>query len=145
MAASGQVTPIQAAGGILFRMKGGASEILLIRRNGVWDLPKGKLEEGESMEECAVREVEEEVGARSLEIVSHLCDTYHEYHEGSAHYGKTTYWYLMRPQSEDSLLHTEPQQVEGITELKWVEARQALERVHFDNLKKVVRAFLETL
>mgnify|MGYP003133031813 CR=1 FL=1 len=145
MGAPGQITPIKAAGGILFRKRGGVHEILLIRRNGVWDLPKGKLEEGESIEECAVREVEEEVGARSLAIVSHLCDTYHEYQEGPVHYGKTTYWYLMEPQSEGSFLGIEPQEKEGITALEWVEAGQALERVHFDNLKVVVRAFLETL
>ena len=144
MAESGHLIPIKAAGGILSRKRGALSEILLIRRNGVWDLPKGKLEEGESIEECVVREVEEEIGARSLEIVSHLCNTYHEYHEQSIHFGKTTYWYLMRAQSEDSFQQMEPQEEEGITEVEWVEARQALERVHFDNLKKVVKAFLET-
>lgn len=143
MDAAGQMIPLKAAGGVLFRKRGGVYEILLILRNGVWDLPKGKLEEGESIEECAVREVEEEVGARSLAIVKHLCDTYHEYREGSAQYGKTTYWYLMEALSEDSLLQMEPQEKEGITALEWVDAAVALERVHFDNLKQVVRAFLD--
>jgi 8-oxo-dGTP pyrophosphatase MutT (NUDIX family) len=142
---SEQMTQLKAAGGVLFREKGGLIEILLIHRNGVWDLPKGKLEEGESIEECAVREVEEETGADSLVIVSHLCDTYHEYSERSVNYGKTTYWYLMKPSSKESLLQIEPQQEEGITALKWVEACRAEEIVHFDNLKTVVRAFLETL
>lgn len=145
MKESGQVIPLKAAGGVLFRKRGGVTEILLIRRNGVWDLPKGKLEDGESIEACAVREVEEEVGAHSLAIVSHLCNTYHEYQERSVHYGKTTYWYLMEAQSEESLLQMEPQEKEGITALEWVEAENALERVHFDNLKTVVRAFLETV
>lgn len=142
MGGSGQTTPIKAAGGVLFRKRDGITEILLIRRNGVWDLPKGKLEEDESIEECALREVEEEVGARSLAIVSHLCDTYHEYQEGSVLFGKTTYWYLLGAQSEESYLEIEPQVEEGITALEWVEAEAAEERVHFDNLKQVVRAFL---
>ena len=145
MDSSGQIFPIKAAGGVLFRKRSGFAEILLIRRNGVWDLPKGKLEVDESIEECAVREVEEEVGAHSLNIVSHLCNTYHEYHEGPVFYGKTTYWYLMEPESGESLMQIEPQEEEGITALEWVEAEEALERVHFDNLKEVVRAFLGTL
>ncbi len=145
MDGSGQITPIKAAGGVLFRKSDGVTEILLIRRNGVWDLPKGKLEEDESIEECAVREMEEEVGARSLAIVSHLCDTYHEYQEGSVHYGKTTYWYLMEPQSEESFLDMVPQEKEGIIALEWVRAEEAEEKVHFNNLKVVVRAFLGIL
>jgi len=143
MKESGQIIPIKAAGGVLFREKDGVNEILLIRRNGVWDLPKGKLEKGESIEVCAVREVEEETGSQSLLIIAHLCDTYHEYSEGSKQYGKTTSWYLMEPQSNYSFLYIKPQKEEGITDLQWVRAKQAEDRVHFDNLKKVIRSYLE--
>ena len=57
-------TQIRAAGGLLIRSgkEFDATEMLLIFRNSVWDLPKGKLEEGESVPECAVREVSEEIG-----------------------------------------------------------------------------------
>ena len=60
-----------------------------------WDLPKGKLEENESIEQCAVREVEEECNMRLLKIVSKLPSTYHCYPYKGAWAFKTTYWYKM--------------------------------------------------
>ena len=57
---------IIAAGGVVFRIEHEVVSILLIFRNGVWDLPKGKLEKGESIEMCASREVSEETGTLSL-------------------------------------------------------------------------------
>jgi hypothetical protein len=53
---------IQASGGIVFNQK---NEILLIKRLGKWDLPKGKIKKSETLEECAIREIEEETGAGS--------------------------------------------------------------------------------
>ena len=64
---------IEAAGGLVFNQK---NEILMIFRNGKWDLPKGKLEAGESVESCAVREVEEECGVSDLKIIKKLKDTF---------------------------------------------------------------------
>ena len=58
-------TLVQAAGGLVYNEK---KEILLIFRRGKWDLPKGKLDKGEKLEDCAVREVEEETGLTELTI-----------------------------------------------------------------------------
>ena len=52
-------TLVQAGGGLVRNEK---KEILIIFRRGKWDLPKGKLDKGEKLEDCAVREVEEETG-----------------------------------------------------------------------------------
>ena len=67
---------VEAAGGLVFNKDG---DILMIFRNGKWDLPKGKLEIGESIEECAIREVEEECGISGLIIEKKIKDTYNIY------------------------------------------------------------------
>ena len=75
--------PISAAGGVLFNIVEGLDEpkVLLIYRNGFWDIPKGKLEKGESIPQCAVREVAEETGSELPLIISDLGTTYHEYEQ----------------------------------------------------------------
>jgi len=106
-------TLIKAAGGLVFNSSG---EVLMIFRNGVWDLPKGKLEEAESVKECAIREVEEECGVSELEIESKLSETYHTYNLNGKSILKKTYWFLMKTKSEQKLI---PQKEEGITDVKW--------------------------
>ena len=66
---------IEAAGGIVKRKQ----RFLFIKRNGFWDIPKGKLELNESIETCAIREIEEECGVKNLEIIDFVCLTYHTY------------------------------------------------------------------
>lgn len=107
-------TLIQAAGGLVLNEK---EEVLLIFRRGKWDLPKGKLDEGETLEECAVREVEEETGLRNILLKGPLMITYHTYHEGSRFVLKESHWYTMETSSHQSLI---PQLEEDIHELRWV-------------------------
>ncbi len=105
-------TVIKAAGGVVFNNK---NELLFIYRRKKWDLPKGKLDEGESIEECAVREVYEETGLKNIEIVRKVCTTYHLYLENEIILKETT-WYLMY--TEDKWLT--PQKEEGIKKVIWV-------------------------
>ena len=58
---------IKAGGGLVKNEKG---EVLFMFRKGKWDLPKGKLDPGETMDACAVREVMEETGVSGLSIVN---------------------------------------------------------------------------
>ncbi len=104
---------VEAAGGLVFNKK---DEILAIKRLGKWDLPKGKLKKGESIEECAMREVEEETGASGLTIRYHLTETYHTYYRGSRWHLKKTYWYVMDCRKHKNLV---PQLEEKIAEAKW--------------------------
>ncbi len=127
---------IKAAGGVLYRYRDSLAEILLIKRNGFWDLPKGKVESGESIEEAAIREVEEETGVINISIRSYLCETYHEYDQKGESYGKTTYWYLMDANGYNG--DTKPQMEEGITDTKWAHLKKAFTLAHFDNLKSVI-------
>jgi 8-oxo-dGTP pyrophosphatase MutT (NUDIX family) len=133
--------PITAAGGVVFRVVNGETEILLIERNGVWDLPKGKLEVGESIPECAIREVTEETGVNELPvIVNSLGTTFHEYRQGQKHFTKTTWWYAM------IWYHTpekfNPQKEEGVTKTEWVPVQQALGKIVYENLKSVISRFI---
>jgi ADP-ribose pyrophosphatase YjhB (NUDIX family) len=109
-----QFTQINAAGGVVENQNG---EYLLILRHGLWDLPKGKQEEGEDIATTAVREVEEECGITSLELKELICITRHTYHMNGKHMLKHTYWYKMTCTNG---CNTKPQTEEDIQEVKWV-------------------------
>lgn len=114
-----KISIIQAAGGVVENEK---KEILLIFRRGKWDLPKGKLDKGESLEACAVREVEEETGLTNVKIIAPLIITYHTYHEGTKFVLKESHWYNMNIKGAQTLV---PQTDEGILEIKWVTIKEA--------------------
>lgn len=103
---------IQAAGGLVFNDEG---HVLVIFRHGHWDLPKGKVDPGETLEEAAVREVEEETGIGNLKLEKHLLNTYHTYPHKGGEVLKETTWYLMRCPGGDF----KPQTEEGITKAEW--------------------------
>lgn len=112
---------IEAAGGAV-RNKDG--KLLLIFRDGKWDLPKGKIEKKETPEVAAVREVEEECGISGLSIVRELTPTYHTYKKDDKLILKKTWWYEMR--SDDTKKLT-PQVEEGITRVEWMDEKQVAE------------------
>lgn len=107
---------VLAGGGKVFNAK---NEILFIYRNNRWDLPKGKAEGKESIEDTAVREVEEETGVTDLKIVKPLPTTYHIFKRNGKHRIKVTYWFEMTTSFEGQLY---PQEDEGITKVKWLDA-----------------------
>lgn len=106
--------PIDAAGGVVFNE---AKEILMIYRRGKWDLPKGKRDEGESMEDCAIREVQEETGLKNVSLGKKICDTYHVYSQNNTNLLKRTAWYEMHTSINEKLV---PQQEENIEEARWI-------------------------
>jgi 8-oxo-dGTP pyrophosphatase MutT (NUDIX family) len=105
---------IKAAGGLIHTED---DYLLLISRRGKWDLPKGKLDENEEMENCAVREVKEETGLTKVEIEKPLCITYHTYHQYGKHILKESHWYLMKADKQPNLV---PQLEEDIEKCEWV-------------------------
>jgi len=107
-------TLIKAAGGFVLNEK---KEVLMMFRRGKWDLPKGKMDNKESFEDCAIRETEEETGLKKIKLISPLITTYHTYHEGSKYVLKETRWFTMKVSGEQKLL---PQAAEQITKLEWV-------------------------
>ena len=122
-----------AAGGIV--MKDG--KFVSIVRKGIPDLPKGHVEQGETPEEAALREVEEETRIGNLKIVKALPTTWHCYLEHEEWTLKPTYWYLMST-IED--IQPKPQTEEGITEIKLI-GNEEIE----DFLKNTFRSISEIL
>ncbi len=110
---------IEAAGGLVFNQK---QEVLVIFRRQSWDLPKGKIDDGETPENAAIREVQEETGLHTIELGVHLIDTYHTYVQKGERILKKTYWYKMTT-TETALT---PQYSEDIEEAKWVDLPQFL-------------------
>jgi 8-oxo-dGTP pyrophosphatase MutT (NUDIX family) len=130
-------TLVQAAGGLVLNEK---KEILLIFRRGKWDLPKGKLDKGEKLEDCAIREVEEETGLKNIELISPLTTTYHTYHEGTKYILKESHWYLMKVTGKQQLI---PQTDEDILEIKWVKEMDPnkYEQNSFPSIADVLESF----
>lgn len=127
---------IKAAGGLVESAKG---NFLFIFRNKRWDLPKGKLDEGERMKDAAVREVEEECGIKVLKREEKLCKTYHVYPMGSKMVIKKTNWYKMKVKGEPKLI---PQKEEGIDEAVWLDKNHIAPVLKntFPAIKDVLRA-----
>ena len=104
---------VEAAGGLVYNNE---KEILFIYRNSKWDLPKGGLKKGESFEEAAIREVEEETGVENLVIRGFITKTYHVFKRNNKFKLKITYWYEMYTEYKGDLI---PQAKEGIKKAKW--------------------------
>ncbi len=109
-----QFVHIEAAGGLIKQNQ----NYLFIYRLQKWDLPKGKLDKGETPEQAAIRECEEECGISQLEIINQLPSTYHIYYYKNKYALKTTYWYLMSSKHTEKLV---PQTSENIEKVEWLD------------------------
>ena len=124
---------LEAAGGYVLNAQG---ELLVFYRRGSWDLPKGKIDKGETPEQAAVREVQEETGLQNIDLGSFLTHTYHTYEEKGKRILKKTWWYRM--QTTDTQLV--PQTEEDIEEIQWVAPMPWLESgvVVYLNIREVI-------
>jgi 8-oxo-dGTP pyrophosphatase MutT (NUDIX family) len=122
---------IEAAGGIV---ENDEKKYLFIYRNGKWDLPKGKMEKGESPDETAIREVKEECGIQNIKIEHFLLDTYHLFTENKKKRLKITHWYKMSEQEKSPLI---PQTEEGIERVEWLDIKNDDLPLHnsYENIK----------
>ncbi len=123
-----------AGGGKVYNDKG---DILFIYRNDKWDLPKGKIEGVETIEETALREVMEETGVAGLEIVKPLETTYHIFKRNGRNKLKITYWFEMKT-SFSGILYA--QEFEGITKVEWLNPEQIKEALKnsYANIKLLI-------
>ena len=125
---------IEAAGGMVFNPKG---DLLLIFRRGSWDLPKGKIDPGESTEMAAIREVQEETGLHTLKIEQPISVTYHTYKNGKGkRILKLTHWFKMF--TEESALV--PQAEEDIEQAIWMGPKKFLaeKKEVYGNIKDLI-------
>ena len=105
---------IEAAGGLL---QDPAGRVLFIFRRGYWDLPKGKIDPGETPLQAAQREIEEETGVKGLALINELNPTYHIYELKGEWHLKKTHWFQFEADSNQPLLL---QAEEDIEEAEWM-------------------------
>ncbi|MGB1449431.1 MAG: NUDIX hydrolase [Flavobacteriaceae bacterium] len=110
---------IEAAGGVVQQRE--SKKFLFIYRNNKWDIPKGRIEEGESVQKAAIREVEEETGVQDLVIKRPLITTLHMFHRNGKYRLKKTFWYAMETDFTAAL---SPQLEEGIQKAVWVDKHE---------------------
>lgn len=107
---------IKTAGGLVYHPQ--SDSYLWIKRLGLWDLPKGKIEQGESSKDAAIREIIEECGLTGqLSLKYRICSTYHVYEFKNKSILKKNNWYYLEYEGD---LSTKPQEEESITEVQWV-------------------------
>lgn len=108
---------IYAAGGLIKK----DDAYLFIYRLKKWDLPKGKIDMGESPEEAAIRECEEECAITQLSITKELPSTFHIYEYKGDYALKQTFWYAMNTKHTGNLI---PQLEENIERVEWFNKEQ---------------------
>jgi 8-oxo-dGTP pyrophosphatase MutT (NUDIX family) len=101
------------------------------------------LDKKESIEECAIRETEEETGLKEVKLVAPLITTYHTYHEGTRFMLKETSWFRMRVNGNQTLI---PQTAEQITKLEWVNKNELDKYLEnsFSSVNDVIKAGFST-
>ncbi|SDJ95353.1 ADP-ribose pyrophosphatase YjhB, NUDIX family [Catalinimonas alkaloidigena] len=127
---------VKAGGGLVTRN----DRYLMIYRLGRWDLPKGKLDEGEKFGPAAVREVSEECNV-SVQLRHKICTTWHTYENNGKDVLKQTRWYAMDCLND---LHMRPQLEENIHDVRWMkpnEVNQVLENSYLTIREVFMRYF----
>jgi len=125
-----------SAGGVVYRVTGGAPLYLLIRDSYKnWGFPKGHVEEGERPDDAALREVSEETGLSDLALrgLIETIDWHFRFRGKLIH--KVCHFYLM--ETAESL--TSPQRNEGITACRWLPFGEAEELISYANARDVLR------
>ncbi|MFN9665093.1 MAG: NUDIX hydrolase [Bacteroidota bacterium] len=127
---------IEAAGGVIVNEN---DELLMIFRREKWDLPKGKIDAGETPEKAAKREVAEETGILAITMKGLVGTTEHEYVDRFTGLStrKTTHWFMM---SAPSYLPLIPQISEDITHIRWVKQADLPRflEASYDNIRDIV-------
>jgi 8-oxo-dGTP pyrophosphatase MutT (NUDIX family) len=132
------------AGGVVFRRRGNLIDILMIQdRVGRWTIPKGHVEEGEKLEQTAIREVQEETGLVDLKIGERLDKLHFFYRKEGKLIFMTTYVFLMEALGDTSAI--EPEQSEGIADVKWFSTEKALELIEYKDTEKLFRIALSKI
>lgn len=129
---------IDAAGGIVQRKK----KYLVIKRKGLWDIPKGRIDKGEDAETACVREIMEECGINGHEIIAPLTETYHTMKWNGKPALKRTFWYML---SYEGPKETTPEIKEDITKAKWMTEEEMLgiRGNTFGSINEVLDAYIE--
>jgi len=129
---------IEAAGGFIEKN----TQFLFIHRLGKWDLPKGKLDKGETIEDAAVRECEEECAVTNLKIIKQLASTFHLYPYKKSFAIKQTFWFYMKTDYSKKLV---PQTEENIDEVLWFSEKEVRNKAFLDTYLTIKDVITEAL
>lgn len=129
---------IEAAGGFINK----GNDYLFIYRLQKWDLPKGKLDKGETIEHAAIRECEEECAISNLKIEKQLTSTYHIYQYKGSYALKQTYWFYMTTDYDQELI---PQTEENIEEVRWFNESEIKNTVYSNSYHTIIDVVNEAM
>jgi 8-oxo-dGTP pyrophosphatase MutT (NUDIX family) len=144
MSPKNKVIPEISAGGVVFRKNKNIKILLLKNKNGLWVLPKGKIEPGETLEKAALREVSEETGLTDLRIFHKIGKEnyfYRSYNVDKSLIAKTVYYFSMI--NKGGIPH--PQAEEGFVGSDWFSLREALKKIAFKESKNILQKAINQL
>ena len=124
------------AGGIVFRRdKDGGVEILLIQdAKDRWTIPKGHIEEGETAQQTAKREIGEEAGLTNTEVLGWLGKIHFRYRRVDRLVLMTTQIYLVRALGDTNAIKKE----EWMNGIKWFKFHDALDVIEYEDIGKLM-------
>lgn len=131
-----------SAGGVVCRKVGDSVEILVSKHSGYhkWVLPKGRVEEGERVEETALREVEEEAGVKAKIITSLGDPEEYVYTFNGEKVFKKVYYFLMEYVEGDTASHDFEME-----DVQWVSFEKAIELMGYEGAKQVLERAQKTM
>lgn len=132
------------AGGVVYRYYENTVQILMIQdKVGRWSIPKGHVEEGESLEQTAVREIGEETGLTELKVLEKLDKLHFFYRKEGKLIFMTTFVFLIEALGDTDAIV--PERNEGIADVKWFDAEKALELIEYKETQKLFKIGLAKL
>lgn len=134
------MTKVISAGGIVYKDN---HLLMLKKKNGDWVLPKGRIEDGETLEETAIREVKEETNI-DAKIVDYLGATTYSFSNFWTNYSlinKTVSWYLMKAKTFILI----PLEEEGFVDARFISIDKVMSIARYKDEKKVIAKAIESI
>jgi len=133
-----------SAGGVVMRVKNGSVEVLLIKdRFGHWTWPKGHIDPGETPPDAAIREINEETGLTSLDVVEEIGVQGYCFNAGNRDIQKRVHIFLVEARGEETIVV----QRSEIEKAKWFPYKAAVGKIEYKGsrviLEKGIRIFRE--
>jgi 8-oxo-dGTP pyrophosphatase MutT (NUDIX family) len=135
-----ELAALQSAGGVVVSGEADDLRVAVMRSSyGTWVLPKGGIEQGETPEEAARREIGEEIGLMQIEAAAHLGWTEHRFERDGVRLRKRVDWFLFTAPKGSSV---SPQPQENVLDCGWFTPQQALSLLSHSDQRRMVRRAL---